>query len=281
MSGKPRKYCPSCAGAVCACGARKSKESIGCKACCNAEAIAASVGHRKPFTCEGCGVAFGRRGKTKDAKRFCSRKCAYAHPEKMMGAARVRSAERRAARRAAVASAYATPISCARCGAKFSIRALGQRYCGDICMRAEASSRVKARANKGKTVRPKRPSTRSHNVHCQHCGTEFRTSANGKFCSVACRSRETRARRRAWKLGVRWEPIGLSTLSRRDGGLCHICNKPVLWTAKAPDPLSPSIDHVVPLSRGGSHTMGNTALAHFRCNYLKGAKTMEEMGLCA
>ena len=34
----------------------------------------------------------------------------------------------------------------------------------------------------------------------------------------------------------------------------------------------PSIDHVVPLSKGGTHTWDNVHLAHKRCNMVKGNK---------
>ena len=34
-------------------------------------------------------------------------------------------------------------------------------------------------------------------------------------------------------------------------------------------PLSPTIDHVIPLSKGGTHEPGNCRLACFRCNAIK------------
>jgi 5-methylcytosine-specific restriction endonuclease McrA len=36
-----------------------------------------------------------------------------------------------------------------------------------------------------------------------------------------------------------------------------------------PDPLSPSLDHVVPLARGGEHTYGNVRTACLGCNVRK------------
>ncbi|WP_158070491.1 HNH endonuclease [Streptomyces luteocolor] len=33
--------------------------------------------------------------------------------------------------------------------------------------------------------------------------------------------------------------------------------------------MSPSLDHVIPLSRGGSHRRDNVQLAHLRCNLRK------------
>jgi 5-methylcytosine-specific restriction endonuclease McrA len=37
-----------------------------------------------------------------------------------------------------------------------------------------------------------------------------------------------------------------------------------------PDPKSASLDHVRPISRGGSHTYFNVQLAHLTCNLKKG-----------
>lgn len=33
--------------------------------------------------------------------------------------------------------------------------------------------------------------------------------------------------------------------------------------------MRPSIDHIVPLSQGGTHELANVQLAHYRCNLSK------------
>lgn len=42
--------------------------------------------------------------------------------------------------------------------------------------------------------------------------------------------------------------------------------------AKYPESLSASLDHRVPLAKGGKHSMANCQLAHLDCNVLKGAR---------
>ena len=54
---------------------------------------------------------------------------------------------------------------------------------------------------------------------------------------------------------------------------CGICGKPVDVTLKAPDPLSPVIDHIIPLNKGGHpSSMDNLQLAHWTCNRQKSDK---------
>ena len=54
-------------------------------------------------------------------------------------------------------------------------------------------------------------------------------------------------------------PISHRDIAERDGWRCHICGKKVTektW----------SLDHLIPLSKGGTHIPENVALAHFACN---------------
>jgi len=54
---------------------------------------------------------------------------------------------------------------------------------------------------------------------------------------------------------------------------CGICGKPVDVSIKAPDPLSPTVDHIVPIAKGGHPSaMENLQLAHAACNRQKSDK---------
>lgn len=55
----------------------------------------------------------------------------------------------------------------------------------------------------------------------------------------------------------------------RDNWICSICHKKVNKRLKRPNLLSPSLDHVVPLAKGGDHSRQNVALAHLSCNVKK------------
>lgn len=54
---------------------------------------------------------------------------------------------------------------------------------------------------------------------------------------------------------------------------CGICGKPVDKNIKYPDPLSPVIDHIIPVAKGGHpSSLDNLQLAHFYCNRQKSDK---------
>lgn len=55
--------------------------------------------------------------------------------------------------------------------------------------------------------------------------------------------------------------------------VCGICGQPVNKKLKAPDPMSPVIDHIVPVSKGGHPSaIENLQLAHWTCNRQKSDK---------
>lgn len=54
---------------------------------------------------------------------------------------------------------------------------------------------------------------------------------------------------------------------------CGICGKPVDFSYKAPHPLSPTVDHIIPVSLGGHPSdPDNLQLAHRCCNREKSNK---------
>lgn len=73
--------------------------------------------------------------------------------------------------------------------------------------------------------------------------------------------------------------INLVDLFKKSNGVCYLCGKPcdiedrreANGTIICGD-MYPSIDHVIPLARGGQHSWNNVRLAHRICNSLKSDK---------
>lgn len=58
--------------------------------------------------------------------------------------------------------------------------------------------------------------------------------------------------------------------------VCGICGKPVDFSQKYPNPLSPCIDHIIPIAKGGHPSdIDNLQLAHWTCNRQKSDKLAE------
>lgn len=83
------------------------------------------------------------------------------------------------------------------------------------------------------------------------------------------RKRETRHRRRA---RLRAAVVGEIDLSLLDAETCGLCGDAIDPDLVYPDPMSRSLDHVVPLASGGSHAQDNLQWAHWICNVRKGSR---------
>lgn len=58
--------------------------------------------------------------------------------------------------------------------------------------------------------------------------------------------------------------------------VCGICGKPVDKSLRYPHPLSPCVDHIVPIARGGHPSdISNMQLAHWTCNRAKSDKLLK------
>lgn len=77
-------------------------------------------------------------------------------------------------------------------------------------------------------------------------------------------------KRRALKKGAKAESFAREEVFERDQWTCGLCEKPVDPSLAYPNPMSASLDHIIPLSQGGSHSRANTQCSHLTCNVAKG-----------
>lgn len=107
-----------------------------------------------------------------------------------------------------------------------------------------------------------------------YCSHECKRKAANKARKSAPSGKTGNYRHRARKYGCKYEPgITLKKLIARDGLRCAICGEMCdpndhRWT-KYGGPLSPTMDHIVPLVKGGGHVWNNVQVAHWICNSAK------------
>lgn len=120
----------------------------------------------------------------------------------------------------------------------------------------------------------------SKTKNCPVCGSVFSGYAhNAKYCSKKCcrKGQDNYSRsggmRRAKRYGVAAEKgITPKSVYKRDNGICALCGGLCDFgdiRDGVVGPAYPTVDHIIPLSKGGPHTWDNVQLAHFFCNSVK------------
>ena len=144
--------------------------------------------------------------------------------------------------------------ACVTCGDTFTGSA-GRRYCSPVCR--PGAVRCSGIAY-GK---------------CSRCAETFvrRDGQLGRYCSRRCTKSAERRRHRARKRGQVHEPYTLREIAERDGWRCHLCGGKVPDRPYTAHDNDATIDHLIPQSAGGDDVKSNVALAHNRCNYMRGA----------
>lgn len=285
FSGRKRKYCGyecqrrdafarKCVhrGVCAVCGvewAGKPRPQATCSISCAQKFRAAAEGRTSQRTCVGCGCQFKKKKGGGCAGLYCSRECAFACKRQL-------SSEKKTVRqeaRQALLRDSRRPCGC--CHKEFESLQPRARYCSARCraqgMREEWRSSPRA-------------------FRCKGCGTAVLAGYGDKrraFCSPECccksqrraaqladrvryrqaRKRQAETRKSRLKGGESIDPL---MVFREEQWTCWLCHNPIAKDEAAPHPLSPTVDHVIPLAKGGPHTRDNLRCAHFICNARRG-----------
>ncbi|NJK62009.1 MAG: HNH endonuclease [Synechococcaceae cyanobacterium SM2_3_1] len=108
-------------------------------------------------------------------------------------------------------------------------------------------------------------SGRAEPVHLFHGKRWTIHSAHQEWCIAEHIRLTFHCRERSWKV----PPVTRREVAKRDGGRCQYCGCTNNMT----------LDHVVPLSRGGVHRWENVVLACESCNQRKGDRTPADAGM--
>lgn len=169
----------------------------------------------------------------------------------------------------------APTAQCPACGQQFTQDHNLSTYCSRACAnRASGRRRPRRSARRG---------TQTTIAACTICGAGYVQEHPGtRTCSPACSNQLTSLRnsdkshhRRTLMHGTTYVPINKQEIYERDTWTCGLCGNPIPQTAHYPDPMSASLDHITPISVGGSHTPDNVQAAHLTCNIRKGNRVGE------
>lgn len=159
--------------------------------------------------------------------------------------------------------------ACQACSAQF-IGPTNRKYCTRECAKLAAKLQRHQRLWAVEVV-PRA---------CLTCGKIWTPTPNNapraKFCSSECQRPWYKNLYRARLAGAFIEMVSPDAVYERDGWICQLCNEPIDRSAKSPHPKSPSLDHIVPISRGGDHSYKNCQASHLLCNCTKGNRAWSE-----
>ena len=208
------------------------------------------------YFCEYCGKP--RWSDHPNRNRFCSRECANK-------AKRIETLARQEQKRKR--RDWDKNRVCDCCGKAFIARNSRQRFCSKACRYEDA-----IRAQHKKKEAAFTPLIRI----CPRCGKSFATTLQAQdkqYCSEECRARDAaeryKAKRKEQMQQSFVEPVGIKTTYHAFQGRCAICGLPVPPTTECDNQWAATVDHVLPLSKGGLHEKKNCQLAHRLCNSLK------------
>lgn len=211
-------------------------------------------GGRPLQVCQHCGKQY--KPKAYNRLTFCSRECCYKNRKKSAGTYY----------RSAIADGMLIWASrwkvCKQCRCAFYGRG---NICSEVCRSASQLSKYYQDV------------PREYTAVCVRCGVVFKGRRPGRARQCkSCRqssekmcNRNCKHRRKARIKGNMVGKVSIRQVFERDGWRCYLCNKALSQDVKVPNDDAPTIDHVIPLAKGGSHSMENLRACCFKCNYTK------------
>lgn len=216
-------------------------------------------------SCAGCGLMVPVSERERNRRKWCSESCRLAAYRSRNPSYRRRDTQHARELRLARRLDAGSPIdfaTCVECCELFVQRDPSRRRI--ICYKKICLYRRNARQQDPASRQRSQQRYRDSKPAARTVYTEAKRSAD--------------QRRRAIKLGATVENFKSVEVFERDGWICGLCGESVDRSLSWPHPQSASLDHVLPLSRGGPHSKANSQLAHLSCNVIKGARIddMEE-----
>lgn len=178
--------------------------------------------------------------------------------------------------------------ACVTCGNTFKVKRHCQAgyWCSQRCQVSYWSKGIQPSSSKEIVIKKNnQPAYKVSTIkggwwvagNCVVCSTPYISPHLDKTCSPRCK-RKNQRKGRDWIA-----PALRLAIYERDAWSCWICKEKVErdieYSYEEYNPLYPSLDHVIPRSKGGSNHPDNLKLAHVQCNALRGAPNLVPLGV--
>lgn len=211
-------------------------------------------------TCAGCDTPIIPGPRERNRKKWCSQACRqrylrrtspeYAERRKELSAERLQEARK------------LNPLrQCVNCGENLARLREDWEYCN----KPECRS-AKYHAGKSKKPSCAEPGCGKPSIAKGVCGSHYKLQWRklNPDKAIAADHRYRSRKRDAWV-----EDVSRTVVLERDNWTCHLCGETIPQNIKYPHRQYGTLDHVLPLAKGGTHEYANVKAAHFICNALK------------
>lgn len=237
----------------------KHKTSQCCSADCAKIKGGQTLTNQQAYVCKFCGKVFKAK---KDRSIYCTRECASNDRKLLIDPKK---------------SCKIYIKKCLICNSLYTARNTNAK----ICLDKKCKKKHTAMLAKKYSIERKK----QKEYKCVICGMSMSKKYNDKsraYCSNNCKNIAIKNHRKDAKIKRKLsikenfiESIAINKLFDRDRSRCQICNKKLNLKRVVPHPLAATVDHIIPLSCGGTHEYKNVQLACFQCNSLKGNRKVD------
>lgn len=236
------------------------------------------------YTCQNCGKVFYKRTNGGSKNMFCSRECSAKYIIKVNKKhclncnAELKDRTKKYCSEECKIKHKEKEYTCKCCSETFK-STREKKYCSKECQ-LEANKK-QMRERKKKLFIPELKK-------CKYCNNEFITQfkKSKTYCSDECKRKmnnllsklhDGKRAERIQRNGKIHNDITLKKLYKKHNGLCSICGEKCDYEDYSiskegyfiANSNYPSIDHIIPIAKGGTHTWNNVQLAHRICNSIK------------
>lgn len=252
---------------------------------CSRECYKIDVHNKRiKFICKNCGEEFFKKPQSNCKNLFCTPKCGFEYKRKSIKRyclncnSELESNQKEYCSKQCKIKHKTKEYICHHCNNKFN-STREKKYCSKECQ-LEANKK-QMRERKKKLFIPELKK-------CKYCNNEFITQfkKSKTYCSDECKRKmnnllsklhDGKRAERIQRNGKIHNDITLKKLYKKHKGLCSICGEKCDYEDYSiskegyfiANSNYPSIDHIIPIAKGGTHTWNNVQLAHRICNSIK------------